>query len=93
MRLVFNSLLVAEHARCQRATSARLWVGAFDTTQSGAASLLYLQWLNMDPYAEAPMGGNAYVYGEQNSGSPIYRSNGYQTVNAGRLQQLLQNSI
>jgi hypothetical protein len=62
------------------------WTGAFDTTQSGAASLLYLQWLNFDPFAVATDGaGNAYVYGEANSlASPVYAvPNGYQTVNGG----------
>jgi hypothetical protein len=62
------------------------WVGAFDTTQSGAASLLYLQWLDSDPFGVATDGaGNAYVYGEAKSlASAVYAvPNGYQTVNGG----------
>jgi hypothetical protein len=63
------------------------WVGAFDTTKSGSASLLYLEWFESDPYGIATDGaGNAYVYGEarQLLASQLYAvPNGYQTVNGG----------
>jgi hypothetical protein len=63
------------------------WMGAFDTTKSGAASLLYLEWLESDPFGIATDGaGNAYVYGEarQLLPSAVYAvPNGFQTVNGG----------
>lgn len=62
------------------------FVGAFDTTKSGNASLIYLEYIALSPTGLATDGlGNAYVYGEVELLSPpVYAvPNGYQTVSDG----------
>lgn len=62
------------------------FVGAFDTTQSGNASLIYLEYIALTPTGLATDGlGNAYVYGEVEQLSPPTYTvpNGYQTVSDG----------
>jgi hypothetical protein len=62
------------------------FVGAFDTTQSGNASLIYLEYIALFPTGLATDGhGNAYLYGEvQPLSPPTYTvPNGYQTVSDG----------
>ncbi len=62
------------------------FVGAFDTTKSGNASLIYLEYIALSPTGLATDGlGNAYLYGEVEPLSPPTYSvpNGYQTVSDG----------
>jgi hypothetical protein len=62
------------------------FVGAFDTTKSGNASLIYLEYIALTPTGLASDGlGNTYVYGEvQPLSPPVYSvPNGYQTVSDG----------
>ncbi len=62
------------------------FVGAFDTTQSGNASLIYLEYVALNPTGLATDGlGNAYLYGEVEPLSPPVYSvpNGYQIVSDG----------
>jgi hypothetical protein len=62
------------------------FVGAFDTTLSGGASLIYLEYVALTPTGLATDGlGNAYVYGEvEPLSTPTYAvPNGYQTVSDG----------
>lgn len=62
------------------------FVGAFDTTQSGNASLIYLEYIALTPTGLATDGlGNAYVYGEVETLSPPTYTvpNGYQTASDG----------
>jgi hypothetical protein len=62
------------------------YVGAFDTTQSGHASLIYLEYITLTPTGLATDGlGNAYVYGEaeQLLSATFTVPNGYQTVSDG----------
>ena len=62
------------------------FAGAFDTTKSGNASLIWLEYISQTPVGVATDGlGNAYVYGETEVlNPPTYAvPNGYQTVSGG----------